>query len=235
MKTCFNIDSYLDREISILKPTPKEGEIYLSKKPGDISVLGPLLRVNQKLFVIFMLRDPRDTITSKHSKDPEKYWAGLRYWKHNIKYYRKLKYHPRLITIKYEDLVKNSDKIQQQIQGKIPFLEKTNDFSLYHIKANTSKYYSDAMQGLRPISDSSIGNWKNHLPRVAGQLKIHGDITTDLIDFGYEPDSSWLEILRNVEPDLSASHFPEFFVWKDIRKRHRGKYTTAIKYLLRFS
>ncbi|MEN0002261.1 MAG: hypothetical protein AAF940_15390, partial [Pseudomonadota bacterium] len=66
-----------------------------------------------------------------------------------------------------------------------------------------------ALRGVRPISTSSIGNWKNHLPRVAGQIALHGAITDELIEFGYEPDRSWEALLDGVTPDLADSHFKE--------------------------
>jgi len=66
-----------------------------------------------------------------------------------------------------------------------------------------------ALGGLRPIDAESIGRWRQHLPRLAGQLSVHGPITRDLIEFGYEPDDGWLAELEAIEPDLSPSHWPE--------------------------
>ena len=78
-----------------------------------------------------------------------------------------------------------------------------------------------------------MGKWKNNLPRVAGQIKIHGSITDDLIKYGYENDGSWEEILEDVEPDLSESHWPEYFTSTGLKHRKRGKYKEVVKTIMR--
>ncbi|HSL80100.1 MAG TPA: hypothetical protein VK877_10615, partial [Pseudolabrys sp.] len=70
----------------------------------------------------------------------------------------------------------------------------------------TSKESIDALGGVRPIKGDRVGNWRNHLPRVAGQLLLHGSISRELIVFGYEKDHDWLGTLEGIEPDFSPSH-----------------------------
>jgi hypothetical protein len=70
--------------------------------------------------------------------------------------------------------------------------------------------------GRRADYSTRIGNWRNHLPRVAGQIALHGSITEDLIEFGYEIDDSWLSILKDVNPDYKPSHWTE-----EARRQHR--------------
>jgi hypothetical protein len=44
-----------------------------------------------------------------------------------------------------------------------------------------------------------------------------------LIAFGYEPDESWLAVLKGVSPDLTPSHWPESIarpIWKTRYTRH---------------
>jgi hypothetical protein len=66
-----------------------------------------------------------------------------------------------------------------------------------------------ALGSVRAISADRIGNWRNHLPRVAGQLARHGPITAELVELGYEADDSWLAALDGIEPDMRPSHWPE--------------------------
>ena len=82
--------------------------------------------------------------------------------------------------------------------------------------------------GLRKINAESIGNWRNHLPRLKGQICLHGSISEDLIKYGYEPNNAWLSLLENIEPDFSPSHWPEqltFPAWK----LRRLKYAEAVR------
>ena len=225
---CFEIDLYTEHEDNIYTLPDRPAEIFLTKKPRDILVVGPMLWAMPNLHVIYMLRDPRDSITSKHRKDPDRYWAGLRYWKTYTIYGEKLQNHPRFITIRYEDLVTNPDEVQAKLMEKMPFLKKRAPFSRYHEVAKPSDDSLKALGNLRPIGPASVGKWRKHLPRVAGQLEKHGSIAADLIKYGYEKDSQWLDELKNVTPDLSESRWPEYFTKDELNHRMRGKYIFPI-------
>ena len=226
---CFKIDAYTEHEDSIYTRPSRQANIFLTKRPRDILVASPMLYLLPNLYVIYMLRDPRDTITSKHRKDPDRYWSTLRYWKAYTPYGRKLQHHPRFMTVRYEDLVTKPDEVQAYLMEKMPFLEKRGAFSQYHQFAKPSKRSLDALRGMRPVASSSVGKWRNHLPRVAGQLALHGDraIAESLIEYGYESDDSWLEELEGITPDYTESHWPEHFTKKELQDRMRGKYSRA--------
>ena len=232
MISCFNIDLHTKHEDSIYVIPQRDADICLTKNPRDILVIEPVLRILPDLYVIYMLRDPRDTIVSRHGKDPDKYWAGLSFWKTYSPFGQRLESHPRFISIKYEDLVTRPDAIQDYLISRMPFLSKHADFSSYDQHSSPSKDSLDALGGLRPVSSSSIGNWRQHLPRVAGQLQLHGSITDDLIRYGYEQDGAWEKVLIGIQPDLSASHWPEFFSSYTLWKRSINKYPLAVKVLL---
>jgi len=233
MIACFDIDQYTDHEDRVFVVPPDEGNIFLTKDPRDTLVINPLLYVNPDLYIICMIRDPRDVIVSKHELDPDRYWAGLRFWKTYIPFWRRLRKHPRFITVKYEDLVSDPDRVQQRLVEKMPFLTIKRPFTQYHEVAKPSIDSMKALKEVRPIAPTGVGNWRNHLARIAGQLQLHGPIAGDLIEFGYEKDDLWINMLEGVEPDLSESHWPEYITKKDFRKRQRGKYKEVIKYLMR--
>lgn len=232
---CFEIDLYTEHEDPIYTRPTQPANIFLTKRPRDILVAGPMLSLLPNLYVIYMLRDPRDTITSKHRKDPDRYWASLRYWKAYTPYGRKLQNHPRFMTVRYEDLVKKPDEVQAYLMQRMPFLQQRAAFSRYHEFAKPSKQSLDALRGMRPVASTSVGKWRNHLPRVAGQLKLHGEkaIAKDLIEYGYESDDSWLNELKDVIPDYSESHWPEYFTPQELKQRMRGKYSRALVAFLR--
>ncbi|MGK7952225.1 MAG: sulfotransferase [Xenococcaceae cyanobacterium] len=232
MAACFEIDLYPKHENSIYTRPTRPAKIFLTKRPRDILVVGPMLRLNPNLHVIYMLRDPRDMVSSKHRKDPDRYWASLRYWNTYTIYGRKLQHHPRFITIRYEDLVTQADSVQAYLMQRITFLTKRASFTRYHEIAKPDGDSLAALKGIRPVSSQSIGNWRNHLPRIAAQLHNHGDISQDLIDYGYEPDNNWLKELENVTPDFSPSHWEEYFTQEELARRLKWKYIKPIFALL---
>jgi len=229
MVACFRIDHHTKHETRIFAAPPEEGEIYLTKAPQDILVVRPLLRADPSLYVLCMIRDPRDAIVSEHKGAPGRYYAGLRYWNAYIPYWRRVRDHPRFVTIRYEEFVARPDDVQRRLEKAMPFLGREAEFSRYHEVAEPSGTSTKALRGVRPIAPTSVGRWRDHLSRIAGQLQLHGPITRDLIEFGYEEDDSWLELLEGVEPDMSPSHWPEHFAEKEIRERRAGIWKEIVK------
>lgn len=229
MRNCFDIDYATPHEDKLFTRAPGQPEVFLSKCPNDIMVVGPSLRLDPHLYVLCMIRDPRDIISSIHRKDPDKYWAGLKFWKLYSKQIPKLIHHKRFILIRYRQLVTNPNHIQDLIIRKIPFLNKIGTFDRYHETANVSNPSVKALGGVRPIRPDSVGNWMNHKSRVAGQLFIHGSISNDLIMYGYEKDNDWLDALKASEPDLNPGHFSEKMTKKDIFYLKAGRYVEALR------
>lgn len=227
IKTCYHIDYHTTHEDRLFSRAPGNPDIFLTKNPKDIIIAGPSLRVDPDLYVVCMLRDPRDIICSKHKKDPDRYWASLRYWKMYSKEAERLKGHPKFILIRYESFVSNPDDVQNILSDRMPFLEKKAPFSDYHNVASVSDSSQKALSGVRPIQPTSVGRWRNHKNRIAGQLKLHGSLADDLIRFGYEENDQWLDELKGIEPDLSAGHFPEYMTLKKRVSLKFGKYLEA--------
>ena len=232
MKHCFKIDYATDHEDELYTRAPVQPEIFLSKCPKDIMKIEPSLKVDPHLHALCMIRDPRDILVSKHRKDPERYWAGLKFWKLYSRQLSSLMKKSRFTLIRYEQFVTYPDKIQNLITKSIPFLEKVAPFSKYHEVAEVSDPSKEALGGVRPISPASVGRWRTDKKRIAGQLEKHGSISNDLINFGYEKDQRWLNELENIEPDLSPSHFPEFFSWKDTFFLKAGRHIEACRRII---
>jgi hypothetical protein len=207
MISSFEIDAFEEHEAPVWQHRHNAG-VYLTKDP-DVHVVGPRLVVDRHFYVIAMLRDPRDIVVSVHGQHPQVYWVPLRFWKDSIKTVRTLVHCRRFIVVRYEHLVRDPDAVQDMLRRKMPFLKIKSRFSDFHKFASPSLSALHALGGLRPICTDSIGNWRNHLPRLAGQLLIHGPISQELIDLGYETDDGWLSLLQGVEADLAPSHWPE--------------------------
>ena len=233
ISTCCNIEAYSRRERRVFSAPPSDANIYLSKAPKDIMTVAPILWAQPALHVVCMVRDPRDVITSMHGKDPDRYWAGLKFWNAYLPYWRKIRDHPRFTTIKYEDFVRDPDATQRRLSTKMPFLERNVPFSKYHEVARPSQYSRDALGSVRPIRPTSVGRWRDHRSRVAGQLDLHGPITEDLVAFGYEDDGSWRQELKGVQPDRGRSHHSEYFSRTDLWIRRSMGYVGALIVLAR--
>ena len=208
---CFDIDLFAAHEARIFTPPPGPGRVFLTKAPRDILLAEAALRDDPSLHVICLLRDPRNVIVSRHRRAPNVYWAGLKFWKTYAPVALRLRDHPRFTTIRYEDLIENPDRTQADLKRRLPFLRETAPFSRFHEIATPSDAALMALGGVRPISAPVSDPWRQHLPRVAGQIALHGSIAQDLIAFGYETDDRWLQDLAGVTPDTRPGFWPEFF------------------------
>ena len=209
MVTGFVIDGFSRKEICVLTLPRHPVNILCTKLPRDTHLVAPLLNADPNQWFIFMLRDPRDAIVSRHGKAPDRYWTNLWQWRRAWNEVRPHAHHEQLLIIRYETLVREPDRVQAEIAARVPFLEVKAPFSQYHQHSKPSPQSLEAMRGMRPISEDSIGAWRRHKARIAGQLQIHGDLTQELMELGYEPDDRWLAELRGVEPDLSPGFWPE--------------------------
>lgn len=212
MATGFKLDVIGKTEISVLAdlPVPYPGAIACTKKPTEWGIIPELLTCDPDLWFIFMVRDPRDVIVSVHRMQPDIYWTNLRLWNLAWDAIKNCRNHERLLVIRYEDLVRNPDGVQGKISVRLPFLEQKLPFSQFHQHSKPSPQSRQAMHGMRPVSDSSVGVWRQHKPRLAGQLSLHGPIADVLIELGYESDHSWHAELEGVTPDTSPGRWPDF-------------------------
>jgi hypothetical protein len=218
MFNCFNIDQGIEHELALSQIPESPFRIRCTKKI-ELCFITELLDINPDLWIIFMLRDPRDSIVSRHKKAPNVYWTNLRQWRENMRAAKILQNHPRFIQLRYEDLVTDPNRAQAALLAKMPFLQARHRFSEFHRQANPSKESLDALGGLRPISPNSIGSWRKHKPRLLAQMQIHGSLVDDLIALGYESDDAWLKELDGVVPDNQTSRQSEISSLKRQLKR----------------
>lgn len=209
MLGAYAFDAFAREEMSVLTPPPADARTTCTKLPRDVVLAAVLLPLDPGQWFIYILRDPRDVIVSLHGLDPSRYWASLWYWRRAHAFAQKAQGHPRFIEIRYEDLVQEPDRVQRELEARIPFLERQAAFSSFHQRALPSTQSIQAMRFLRPVDPSSIGAWRSHLPRVAGQILHHGSPTPELVALGYEQDEGWEAILAGVEPDLRPSRLAE--------------------------
>jgi hypothetical protein len=208
MVACLNVDAFESHETSVsrLRLGPR---VYLTKRPADLYAIGPRLRWDPDFYAVCLMRDPRDVIVSRHGNDPDRYWSSLRVWKQRLPKVRAFSDHPRFHLVRYEELVIDPEGVGRRLVDRLPFLEMVRPFGEFPAIATPSATALEALGPVRPFDTTSVGNWKKHLPRVAGQLLLHGPVTAELIEFGYEHDAAWLTLLDGLTPDVLPSRLGE--------------------------
>ncbi|MFN3890548.1 MAG: hypothetical protein ACK4MV_09130 [Beijerinckiaceae bacterium] len=205
MRVGFELDRYEDTEMALARFFPVSG-VCLTKRPEDIFYMRPRFMVDPRVHVICLVRDPRDSIVSKHGLRPDGYYANLGIWKRARRIAMSLEKHPRFLVVKYEDLVRDADSVQDKIAQWAPFLKRKAAFSSFGSDETVSDSYLVALNGVRPISSSSIGNWRKNAARVAQQIATWGDMDEDLRAYDYERDDRWkLELPKQVSSVTVAS------------------------------
>ena len=71
-----------------------------------------LLRVNPDVKILWMLRDPRDILTSIHANQPDKYYVTPDRLIKSLQLYLQFKDEPQVMAVRYEELVGNPDAMQ---------------------------------------------------------------------------------------------------------------------------
>ena len=208
MVTCFRVDKHYDHEIRFHLVTGNPGQIVVTKRPKDTMYM-PAVIDDPELYVIYMLRDPRDVIVSRHGKNKDRYYSNIRLWRELHGYAKQLAGHERFLQLRYEDFVSDPDTVQAGIAVKFPWLEQLHRFSEYHEYAQVSVKSRLAMHSVRPIAPTSVGIWRKHPGRVKAQQVLHGSLTPDLIECGYETSADWKQVLADVRADFSRSRYPE--------------------------
>ena len=221
--TCFSFDKHYDHEIRFHLVEAEDGQTLLTKRPKDTMYMPTVIDDDAEIYVIYLLRDPRDVICSRHGKDKSIYYSNSRLWRQMHGYSQQMAGHERYLEIRYEDFVRDPDATQQLIAEKFPWLEKTHNFSEYHEYAQISEKSITAMHSVRPIAPTSVGVWTKSPGRIKAQQMIHGSLSPDLIECGYESTADWEQVLEGAEPDFTRSLYPEkLYCWSRISQSLNG-------------
>lgn len=125
--------------------------------------------------IIYMIRDARDVLVSKHGVNKNKYWSVPWKWIKSIENAINLihsGWDSGFLPIKYEDLVINPENIMNRISKWIG-KKYNNDYINFYKNVNPQSEMGKAMKNVRSIDKNSIGNWK----RKEHAIRIHNIMT----------------------------------------------------------
>ncbi len=194
-----------------------------SKAPLDVNHLDSVNQLNihgKKITAIIVIRDIRDVVTSKHPIQSDEYFIGhdfsywpqgnsLEDWKYDApgvvaitEKIRALRENPEIYILKYEDLVKEPDAIQQDLKQRfdLPF---EGLFSKYHeFKGDLAYKYegkykakdeSLVMEGKAVENRAKRWQQEKYRERLISQFEQCPELFNILVEFGYESDREWFE------------------------------------------
>jgi len=147
---------------------PDRANRWCEKTPRHIKHLGKILDYFPNGRVIHIVRDGRDTVTSKHPKHrPDEYWVPVKRWVTDVGVGLEYENHPRVLTLKYEDLIY---KFDDEIKRISKFLNEdfipSRDEWIKLTSLKKSKHWKKPVQNLY---SKSIGRWKK--PEHAKKLE----------------------------------------------------------------
>jgi hypothetical protein len=132
---------------------------------------------NHPVYAACMMRDPRGALLSRNPMyRPHIYQNQPSFWIRAAKAIQQLRFHKKVIVLRYEDLLGNSDYIQQQMMYKFGFKLRLPFSRCWKEFDKNDSGSIKAMHGARPIDPSRAKPWKialrenrDHLRRMFAQ------------------------------------------------------------------
>jgi hypothetical protein len=150
-------------------------------KPENVKELIKQVRC-EDIGLIHLIRDPRDVMLSHYPGRSEPY-VSVEHWYESIlagdRIFHELGDHPRKLTLRYEDLVLDSERTAQRISavfglqknpGAFPISQVKDNFEHLHIRF--ASFALRNLNGLRNMDSNSIGRWRQgEIPSTVNELK----------------------------------------------------------------
>jgi hypothetical protein len=121
------------------------------------------------MFVINVVRDPRDVLTSS-KRGHEGFYVELTRWRQSVEateaVLQALQGHPHLLTLRYEDVMRDADRVAALLMERTGLQLRPHVTSWAQLKDNISALgqtvdRASAMHGLRNLDTSSVGRWRH--------------------------------------------------------------------------
>jgi hypothetical protein len=164
---------------------PPTARRWCQKTPRNVLFFPNLLQtMGENVRLIHIVRDGRDVVTSSHPDAPDRYWSSPARWVNEVGAGLRVRNHPQVFTLRYEDLVTHPELELPRLGA---FLDE--DFSDLHETWWDTATIRGARAwrgGVRELFDTSIGRWRapEHEERVAALLAFP-EARGLLSEFGY--------------------------------------------------
>jgi hypothetical protein len=204
LKTCWRL--WKDWRFS------SEDRFFITKRhtnwwqPHSISALAHYVRRYQ-VFLINVIRDPRDVLISRHSEGHQKYDVTPELWQNSMAATRQLQSvlggYPHVMTIKYEEVILHSHKIEQQLQNAIELRLRAELGTWSRLKQtleeiNGAGYILPYLHRQRDFDKSSIAKWRQdpakaeYIDFLLNKLEYRNRLKTFMAEHGYHQAESRL-------------------------------------------
>lgn len=203
-----------DSERTALRYLASPRRLVVTKRPFDVMRVGEILarnRLRKPLHFVFVLRDPRNLVSSMHESVPGEFFQGFDYahfvakegwsslsddgvvaWARG---FRDALAIPglRCTTVRYEDLVADPDAVQTRLAGELDIAMRGR-FSDFHLKGVPERL-APALNSLRPADPAGIEAWRKpeRLARVLHQFALCPELFRVMADWGYGGDRGWFD------------------------------------------
>lgn len=176
------------------------------------------------LGLILLVRDPRDTLTSLHANaSGEGYYLDLPRWQSSAKageaIFEALSEYPNKLKVRYEDLVNNPARVQQEIAETFglrlrPQIRDWSDLPSYIDQIPIDGVMAKALHQIRAFDPGSIGKWQFDSLRRAYWERIYAseEYRSDLDEFmrrcnyGHNGGSECSTATGNSESESNSCH-----------------------------
>jgi hypothetical protein len=184
---------------------------WVEKTPSNVFYLDRLFENLPELKVIIMVRDGRDVATSMRIRFEDSmagrsaaFAHGVNRWVDENTQWLRHRDHPRLLMVKYEDLVKNFEVTITRI---VEFLGEACEPALLEFHRSKNNYLHDAKVDTAPEATqqniNQFRNWQVHQPLFDGSGRWRTEMNDEekrlfkekagalLQSFGYAGNADW--------------------------------------------
>jgi len=164
---------------------PDQCRFWCEKTPRNVLFLERILdHFGSRLRFLIMVRDGRDVVTSRHPRNPERFWVSPERWIREAGAGLPYEAHPQVMTVRYEDLIGDFRNTVERICAflGVRFVKTLKEWYRHATVNRHPAWFSAA----GPIYSDSIGRWRapEHRERIR-ELMERQEAHTLLDHYGY--------------------------------------------------